>query len=617
MTEGHTSRAAWRSRLARPFRKRWKPLPDDAPEPDIRGPVRYLWWLVRRQPGRVARGALWGSLWMVALMLPPYVIARGVDEGLQAGEYRALAWWSAALLAIGMLNAALSILRHRTMTFVRMYGSFHTIEVLTRHTVRLGSAFARRSSTGDLVTVTGADVTRLSQSLTLTGPGVGAVVAYGAVTVVLLSISVPLAVVVLLGVPLLALCLGPLLNRLQAAESQYRVQQGALTERAVDIVAGLRVMSGIGGRGLFTERYRQESQRLRQEGYRVGAATSWVAALTVGLPSLFLAAVTWLAARMVASGELTVGELVAVYGYVAVLIVPVFFVIESLDQLVRALVSARRVIRILRVEPEPETVPADTGAGTASKKAAWPTGYGPSCELRDPDSGLVVPRGALLGLVPRRPRDGVAAVDRLGRYGDTRATLGDVPLAALPLADIRAHILVAPNEAYLFAGSLRQTVSPGPELAADAAIHAAVRVAAAEDVVAALPGGLDAPIAPQARNLSGGQRQRLRLARAVLAEPEVLLLVEPTSAVDAHTEALVASRLRAAREGRTTVVVTTSPLLLDQADQVVFLDDTGQLAASGTHSDLLAVHEEYRQLVFRGAEPDLSHAGDGSLEECP
>ncbi|NEA95937.1 ATP-binding cassette domain-containing protein, partial [Actinospica acidiphila] len=131
----------------------------------------------------------------------------------------------------------------------------------------------------------------------------------------------------------------------------------------------------------------------------------------------------------------------------------------------------------------------------------------------------------------------------------------------------------------------------------------ALHAAAADEVVRGLPDGLDSVVSAQGRSLSGGQRQRVRLARALLADPEVLLAVEPTSALDAHTEALVADRLRAAREGRTTVLVTTSPLVLDRADRVLFLAD-GKVTAAGAHRRLLDDEPEYRRLVARDAEQD-------------
>jgi ABC-type multidrug transport system fused ATPase/permease subunit len=167
---------------------------------------------------------------------------------------------------------------------------------------------------------------------------------------------------------------------------------------------------------------------------------------------------------------------------------------------------------------------------------------------------------------------------------------------------VRSRILVADNDAYLFAGPLRDTVSVHRH--DDQAVTDAIAAAMAEDIVDALPEGVDSHVEAQGRSLSGGQRQRLRLVRALLADPEVLLLVEPTSAVDAHTESVVAERLHTARHGRTTVVVATSPLLLDRADRVAFLDE-GRVAATGTHADLLATEPGYRALAYRGSEEEL------------
>ncbi|MCA1655769.1 MAG: ABC transporter ATP-binding protein/permease [Pseudonocardiaceae bacterium] len=317
---------------------------------------------------------------------------------------------------------------------------------------------------------------------------------------------------------------------MRRTETTYREHQGALTARAGDIVAGLRVLCGIGGKDRFAARYRRGSQELRAEGYRVGAVASWITGVAVGVPSLFLAAVTWLAARMTAAGEITVGEMVAVYGYVAVLATPVYFLIEGAQDISRGLVAARRVTKVLTLTPavrDRSTVLAPPGPA----------------ELHDPDTGLTVRPGELLAVAATVPADATELVDRLGRYTDSAVTWGGAPLADMPLAVVRDRILVADNDAHLFAGTLLETVA-GRDHHDDRAIAAAVRVAMVEDVVAALPAGFGSYVEAQGRSLSGGQRQRLRLVRALLADPEVLLLVEPTSAVDAHTEAVIAARLQ-------------------------------------------------------------------------
>jgi len=564
----------------------------DPGTPRCRSGAGYLWWLVVSQPGRSAAGAVFGTVWLVLLAVTPYLLARAIDDGLEPGDQTALVGWAAALLGLGVFNAWLSVMRHRTMTRVRMDANFRTVKVVVGHATRLGAALSRQVGAGEVVTIGVGDVQTISTSLTVVGPGVGAVVAYCVIAGLLLSISLPLAAVVLLGVPLTALFVGPLMGRLRGAESEYRERQGVLTARIGDLAGGLRVLNGLGGKGLFADAFRRDSQQLREQGYRVGSVTSWIQALGVGLPTVFLAVVTWLAARLAAQGSISIGELVSVYGYVAVLVMPVAFFIECGYQLSRGVVSARRVVRFLALEPMAD--PAASGRALDAPSS-------PSV-LHDPESGVRVPPGRLTALVGARPADSAAVVDRLGRYAGSAATWGGVRLDGIPLSQVRERILVADNEADLFAGSLRDLVS-GRRDHRDEDVTGAVHTAVADDIVQGLPDGLDSAVDAQGRSLSGGQRQRVRLARALLADPEVLLAVEPTSALDAHTEATVAARLRAARTDRTTVVTTTSPLLLDQVDTVYFLVD-GKVAATGSHRELLDGEPGYRALVARDMDMD-------------
>ena len=546
---------------------------------DVRGPLRYLWWLVGRQKLRIATGALLGSLWMLGLTLPPYLLSQAIDRGLQRRDLPALAAWVAVLFAVGGVNAVLAILRHRTMTKIRLDGSFRTVQAVIAHATRLGATLPRRIGAGEIVTIGIADVWVLAQALTVTGPGLGAAVAYVVVAVLLLEISPLLAVVVLAGVPVLAVVVGPMLGRLQRAGTRYRERQGALADRLVDIVGGLRILNGLGGKDAYARRYRRDSRRVVEEGYRVGAVTSWIQSLGVGLPALFLAVVIWLAARMAAQGQITVGELVAVWGYAAVLVVPVAFFIEGGFDISRALVAGRRVIDFLRLPVDP--MPGGQG----------PEGAAPLC---DPDSGVVVTPGRFTALATARPADAAAVVERLGRYGPTAVTWGGLRVDGLAVRD---RIVVADHEAYLFTGALADVVA-GRAAADDPAVARALAAAAAADIVDGLPDGTASSIDTQGRNLSGGQRQRVRLARVLYADPEILLAVEPTSAVDAHTEAAIAERLPAARAGRATLFATTSPAMLDRADVVQYLVD-GRVAASGTHRELLDTEPGYRALVTR------------------
>ncbi|WP_432417555.1 ABC transporter transmembrane domain-containing protein [Actinoplanes solisilvae] len=508
----------------------------------------------------------------------PWLLSQAIDHGLEPRRPGMLAAWSAAVLVVGAASAGLGIMRHRSMTKLRLAAALQTADLVLGHATRLGSALPRRVTAGEVVTIGISDVWTIGRAMNVGGVGVAAILAISVVAVVLFRTSHMLAVVVLVGVPVLALFVGPLLQRGQRAGLGYREQQGELNARLVDVLGGLRILNGLGGKQTHLERYDRQSARLRDQGYRVGGPFSWIGALGDGLPVVFLAVVVWLAARLAVEGGLSVGELVAVYGYTAMLVIPANVLIFCSFDVARGLVAARRVVDFLRL-------PADDLAG-------GPAPDGPAV-LHDPASGVVIEPGRLTALAGARPSDAAGVIDRLGAYGPTEATWGGRPLAEIAQPEIRARLLVAEPDAALFAGELREVVA-GRDDPDDDRVRAAIRTAVAHDVAASL----DRPVEWAGRNISGGQRQRVRLARAVHADPELLLAAEPTSAVDAHTEAAIAERLSTARRGRGTVVATTSPVLLDRADVVHYLVD-GRVAASGTHRELLVADPGYRALVTR------------------
>jgi ABC-type multidrug transport system fused ATPase/permease subunit len=202
-------------------------------------------------------------------------------------------------------------------------------------------------------------------------------------------------------------------------------------------------------------------------------------------------------------------------------------------------------------------------------------------------------------VVSEQPEAAAALADRLGMCApevDDEVTLGGVPLSALARAEVRRRVVVSDTAATLFAGRRGDRLDVGGR----GGIERALATASADDILDALPDGLDSVVTERGRSFSGGQRQRLVLVRALTSDPEVLVLIEPTSAVDAHTEARIAARLRDHRAGRTTVVTTSSPLMLDAVDEVAFLRD-GRVVATGTHTELLETRADYRMVVTREA----------------
>ncbi|MCF6474126.1 ABC transporter ATP-binding protein [Nonomuraea sp. MG754425] len=557
-------------------------LPEADPGvPDIRSPLRYLWWTARRQAVPLLGGIGFASLWWLVQALMPAVLGQGI-EAVTAKDTRSLLIWSAILLGLGLLQAFTGIMRHRMAVYNWLAAAYRTVQLTSRHAARLGATLPKRLSTGEVVSVGNSDIAHIGNSIDILLRGVGSILAIVAVTVILISTSLPLGLLVLFGVPLMAAAVGPLLRPLHKRQQAHRELAGELSTRAADIVAGLRVLRGIGGEQVFSGRYGSESQRVRHAGVSVARVESVLEGAQIVLPGLLIAIVTGVGASFAVAGDIPTGQLVAFYLYAVFLIGPLRTLTEAADKLTKGHVAAGRVIRILSIQPE-----VTGGAGSSEGGV-----------LRDSYSGVTLQPGSLTAVAANTPEDAIAIADRLGRYTDGDVTFGAVELRTLPLEQVRSRILVADNGARLFNGTLRDELDVRGE-ATDTLIREALQAACATDIVEALPDGLDADVSEAGREFSGGQQQRLRLARALLADPEVLILVEPTSAVDAHSEARIAGRLAKARSGRTTMICTTSPLVLDRAEHVIYVHD-GRVLAEGTHRQLLGMSPEYAATVTRG-----------------
>jgi len=570
-----------------PWRMESLPVADPG-APDTRSPARLLVWVGRQQLGTLALGITFGIVWMVAQALMPYTIGRGIQDGIVEDDRSGLVTWALLLLGLGLLQGAAGVLRHRFAVQNWLRASFLSVQVVAHHAARTGPAVRGRLSTGEVVATVTNDAIRAGGAFDITARLAGAVVSYVVVAAILLSTSVTLGLIVLVGVPVLAVTLGAVIRPLQARQREQREEVGKLTALGADTAAGLRVLRGIGGEEAFLDRYRRRSQSVRVAGVRIATPQSTLDAAQVLLPGIFVVVVTWISARFVLSGTIDAGDLVAFYGYAAFLVIPLRTAAEAVDKVTRSLVGARRMLGVLEVErvvSEPDEPAPEPPAGAL---------------LADLQSGVEVPPGLTTCIVSAVPEESAAIAARLGRLSADRGVrLGDRPLEELSLAAVRRRIVVSEQEPILFSGELRGQLDPWRRAPSDQTILDAVGVANAFDVLDALPDGLDATIDERGRSFSGGQRQRLVLARALLADPEILVLVEPTSAVDAHTEARIARDLRRARVGRTTVIVTTSPLVLDQADRVVLVVD-GRQVAEGTHRELLRERADYRETVTRG-----------------
>ncbi|MFI8321452.1 ABC transporter transmembrane domain-containing protein [Streptomyces sp. NPDC085529] len=573
--------------------------------PDVRSGPRFLIWLARMQLGGQARSLLWGLLLQLCIAGLPV----GVGLAVQAVVDRdggGLALGCGVVVALGAGIAVGDTMLHRTAVTNWITAAARVQQLLARRTAELGSLLTRRVAAGEVVAVSTGDVEKIGWFVEAFSRFAAAVLTLLVVCVGLVVYEPALGVVVAVGVPALALAALPLLPRATRRADEQREKAGKATELASDTVAGLRVLRGIGGEELFLGRYRAASQEVRRAAVRSARMWALIAAVQVLLPGLLLIAVVVYGAGLALDGRISVGALVTVYGAVALTHHPLRNVEEIAMAYAFSRPSAKRAARVLALTRVTEP------AGDAPDRRA-------SGDLYDPVTGLIAPAGLLTAVVCGDPDAAGRLADRLGGHpaepdaDHVSVRLGGVPLDELSLDAARTAVLVQDKEPVLLSGTLHELL----DVPSSGAVRAADALAAAQcgDVLDALAqasvdaGGdpMRTRITERGRSLSGGQRQRLALARSLVTDPEVLVLDEPTSAVDSHTEARVAAGVRKLRAGATTVVLASSPLLLDLADRVVLLHE-GRAVAHGTHRELLADEPRYRAVVTRETDDELAAA---------
>lgn len=608
---------------------------DDAPtpDPDTRSPAAFLRWVLGRQKALIALSSLCYALWFLPMTLGPWIFGRAVDEGIVGGSERALAGWAALLLLVVVIGGVFGIVSHTLVVRSWLVSLYGTLEMVTRKVAQMGHVLPRRSPTGEVLSVASSDSDEFGALTEILARTVGQLVSYLTVAFIVLTMSWQLGLLTLVAAPLLVGAALPLLRPLHRRQQVERSRTSELTSLATDIVAGLRILRGIGGEQTFGANYARQSQSARRAGISAGIWQAAVEAVGVLFSGLFLVSLVWLGTRQVREGALSVGELITFLGYGLFMVGPIRTFFEFVQKGTRSLVSARKAIAIFEQRPP-------------WRDPAQPVALDGSASLHDSASGLTVGAGRLTVVVSAVPEQSAALADRLGRYlpadtepvpaegeegargraarqaraararerariaaldeeragNDWGVTLGGVDLARAGLDDVRRQVLVSDTGSQLFAGTLQDAIDPHGRLTREQAEHA-LRVANAEDVYDALPEGWQGELDERGRGLSGGQRQRVVLARAVAADPPVLVLVEPTSAVDAHTEARIAERVAVTRSGRTTIVMTVSPLWLHHADHVVLLHD-GTVVAEGAHADLLSGNDDYRRVVARALDDE-------------
>ncbi|MFJ3499342.1 MULTISPECIES: ABC transporter ATP-binding protein [unclassified Streptomyces] len=546
------------------------------------------------QRRRVGGASLLAMAHQACEALVPVVIGLTIDEAVGTGSSGALLRW---LLVLAGLFLVLSTCYRISARFAEGAGesAAHRIrqDLAARVLDPRGGADTGRLP-GALTAVATGDARRVGSVASALPYALSALTGLAVSAVALLRVSVPLGLLVLLGVPPL-LWIGHLISRPLERRSEAEQEHAAHASGvAADLVAGLRVLKGMGAEGAAVSRYRETSRSSLASALRAASSRAWHDGAILALTGVFIAVIGLVGAHLAMRGTISVGDLVAAVGLAQYLLGPFQLLTYVNGEFAQARASADRIAEVLASPPAVAagTVPLPSPVAGRLRLRGLTHGA-----LRGLD--LDVAPGSVVGVVSRDP---AAANDLLLCLGREREPAGGtveldgVPLADLDPGDARRAILVAHHDADLFEDSLLANVRAG---AGDGApdVGPALAAAAADDVADALPDGVHTVLAERGRSLSGGQRQRVALARALAADPPVLVVHDPTTAVDTVTEARIAARLRELRRGRTTLLVTTSPALLAGTDVVVMLDG-GTVAAEGSHPELVASHETYRSAVL-------------------
>ena len=610
------------------------------PHPPSLGAGALLRWLLRRAAVPVTLATLAACTSNIIQAIVPAFLGQALDAGIENG-LNGRVWGIGALLLVLFVVYAVgdTMLSYFGVT-AWMRTAFDVDRLVGRQISATGKDLSRQVSTGEVATIIASDADYLGKFIEHLPALLGAAASFLVVAVLMLRTSVSLGLIVILGMPLVAAIVTLVIRPLQKRQAVQREAQSAVTTITTDTVAGLRILRGIGGEDVFARRYRDASQELRRRGVEVASSQATLMTLQVLLPGLFAAIVVWVAARMAVAGSLTPGGLITFYGYTAYLSWPLWVFTSSVQDYTRAVVGARRLSRLLEVAPAAGSLVERLNLDPA---AAHPV----SGDLVDTGSGLRLEEGRMTALVCPDPQVSADLATRLGRFTDAgpTVTLAGRPLTTMPLEQVRASVVVSGATAQLFTGTLREALDvrggPDPQPAGledlvraeterttgadvdqqvrpqereapgDDRLIEAIGIADAGDVLTSLSEGLAGMITEKGRSLSGGQRQRVALARALLTEAPTLVLIEPTSALDSHTEARVAAQVHRARAGRTTVVVTASPLVLEACDEVVLLDSSGTELLRSTHRELMAMARDghaqaadYRAVVSRAMGED-------------
>jgi ATP-binding cassette subfamily B protein len=555
--------------------------------------------IVRSQAHGVTGAVVSGLLWQTGAVGAPLVVKYAIDHGIVTHDHHTLLIWLFVLLGVGLLEVCAGAFRHLYAIRNRSYSDARVRDALFAHALRLDAAYHDRVGPGELLSRASSDSQHIARMMDAIGHTIGYALTVVAVAVVMLTLDAELALVVLIPVPLISA--GAWLYSRQYERGTRTLQEswaGAST-LVEEAVSGIRVVKGLGAGDALSARFRNRSSEIMDRALHLARLDAVFIPFLEMLPLLGIAVVLWLGGRRVGHG-LTLGSFIAFNAYVVMLVWPMRVLGQRVTTVQKALAASGRITEVLEAEPrliEPRH-PQELDAKGDVRLEGVRFGHEGARYVLD-GLDLHVAPGESLALVGATGSGKSTVAGLLARLYDPeegRVLLDGHDLRDLRLADVRRAVALVFEETFLFSESVRENIRVGRADASDDDVRRAAELAGATAFIDELPDGYETILGERGFSLSGGQRQRIAIARAILADPAVLVLDDATSAVDATKEHEIRAALTEVMRGRTTLVIAHRPATIALADRVAVLEG-GRIVEEGTHAELLGRSARYRTLL--------------------
>ena len=563
---------------------------------------RYVRTIVRSQAYGVTGAVFSGLLWQTGAVAAPLVVKYAIDHGIVTHDHQALWIWLVVLLGVGLLEVVAGGFRHLYAIRNRANSDARVRDAIFAHALRLDASYHDRVGPGELLSRASSDSLHVARMMDAIGHTIGYVLTVVAVAIVMLFLDWQLALIVLIPVPFVTVGAWLYSRRYDRGTRELQESWAEASTLVEETVSGIRVVKGLGAGDALIGRFRSRSSEIMDRALALARLDAVFLPLLEMLPLLGIAAVLFFGGRRVIDGTLTVGSFVAFSAYVVMLVWPLRILGQRVTTVQKALAASGRITEVLEAEPalrdprHPEVLEQPVRGDVRLDEIRF--GHENGHAVLD-GLDLHVAPGESLALVGATGSGKSTVAGLLARLYDPdggRVLLDGHDLRELRLADVRRAVALVFEETFLFSESVRENIRLGRPEAGDGEVQRAAELAGAAAFVDDLPDGYDTVLGERGFSLSGGQRQRIAIARAILADPAVLVLDDATSAVDATKEHEIRAALAEVMLGRTTLVIAHRPATIALADRVAVLAG-GRIVEHGTHAELISRSPRYRALL--------------------